>query len=135
MTQTKKSPTSNFTMITNNPMVAEKYPTVTDYFACSLCDILVKGRDAIHLGSRLINHPLYGSIKPTETPYRTLMLSDQRGNLDMMSLRLIEGSFDVLRKLPKKDIAYTESMLEDFQVVDLDLIDSAIRALPADYHF
>ena len=132
---TVKQNLANFIIITNNPLVVEKYPTVSQFFECTLAEIFVKGRDEIHAGARLINHPLYGSVKPNETPYRTLILSKRKADMDMFSLQLIEGAFDVLRKMPRKNIPYTERMLSDYQVIDLDIIDSAMRVLPPDYHF
>lgn len=127
---------SNFQIITNNPLVKEKYPQVSTLVEGSVYDIFVQGRDRIHIGAKLINHPLCGSVKPNESPYKTLLLSKTEGSgLDMFSLQLIEGAFQVLKKLPVKHIPYTPWMLEDYQVIDLDLVDSAIRALPAEYHF
>lgn len=127
---------ANFQMLTNNPMVREKYPEVSVAVGGSVCAVFVAGRNAIHKGAKLINHPLCGSVKPNESPYKTLLLSKTEGApLDFFSLRLIEGAFQVLRKLPVKHIPYTEKMLEDYQVIDLDLVDSAIAALPAAYHF
>ncbi|KRL67317.1 GrdX family protein [Companilactobacillus versmoldensis] len=126
---------SNFYILTNNPMVQEKYPKITeldDNF--SVGDIFAGGRNAIHLGAHLINHPLAGSIKPNQSPYKSLVLSDDKGELDLFSLKLIEGAIQVLRKFPSRSRPYDESILEDFQVVDLDLLDSAIDSLPYEYH-
>lgn len=126
---------SNFYILTNNPMVQEKYPKITeldDNF--SVGDIFAGGRNAIHLGAHLINHPLVGSIKPNQSPYKSLVLSDDKGELDLFSLKLIEGAIQVLRKFPSRSRPYDESILEDFQVVDLDLLDSAIDSLPYEYH-
>lgn len=126
---------SNFYILTNNPMVQEKYPEITeldDNF--SVGDIFAGGSNAIHLGAHLINHPLAGSIKPNQSPYKSLVLSDDKGELDLFSLKLIEGAIQVLRKFPSRSRPYDESILEDFQVVDLDLLDSAIDSLPYEYH-
>lgn len=126
---------SNFYILTNNPMVQEKYSEITeldDNF--SVGDIFAGGRNAIHLGAHLINHPLAGSIKPNQSPYKSLVLSDDKGELDLFSLKLIEGAIQVLRKFPSRSRPYDESILEDFQVVDLDLLDSAIDSLPYEYH-
>jgi len=127
---------ANFQILSNNPKVIEKYPQVSTLISGSVYDIFVSGRDRIHQGAKLINHPLCGSVKPNESPYKTLLLSKTEGDpLDMFSLQLIEGAFQVLKKLPVKHIPYTERMLDDYQVIDLDLVDSAISALPAEYHF
>jgi hypothetical protein len=98
-------------------------------------DIFTLARDEIHLGARLINHPLSGSIKPNESPYKSLVLSNERGSLDTDSLLLMEGAIATLRKLPKRERTLSERVLDDFQVIDLDLLDSAIAALPSNYYF
>lgn len=40
-------------------------------------EILVRARDLVYIGHRLCNHPLYGSLRPHETPHRTVVLSDR----------------------------------------------------------
>ncbi|WP_057764408.1 GrdX family protein [Companilactobacillus tucceti] len=126
---------ANFYILTNNPMVEEKYPEITEFEEDSTVgDIFNHSRDAIHLGANLINHPLAGSIKPNQSPYKSLVLSDRKGDLDMFSLTLIEGANQVLKKLGPRRRGYAESVLEDFQVIDLDLLDSAIDGLPYEYH-
>lgn len=125
----------NFHIVSNNPMVAEKYPDLTEFQEnSSVKDIFSEGRNSVHLGANLINHPLAGSIKPNQSPYKSLVLSDRKGDLDMFSLRLIEGAIQVLKKFPPRGIKYDEQTLEDFQVIDLDLLDSAIDSLPYEYH-
>lgn len=125
----------NFHILTNNPMVQEKYPEITQFDqSLSVGDVFTQGRNSIQLGANLINHPLAGSIKPNQSPYKSLVISDRKGSLDMFSLRLIEGAIQVLNKFPKLNRKYDESTLEDFQVVDLDLLDSAIDSLPYEYH-
>lgn len=125
----------NFHILTNNPMVKEKYPEITQLETdFSVADVFIHSRDAIHLGANLINHPLAGSVKPNQSPYKSLVLSDNKGNLDMDSLNLIEGAIQVLHKFPFRKIKYDADTLEDFQVIDLDLLDSALDSLPYAYY-
>ena len=126
---------ANFRIITNNPQVAEKYPTVSQFAPDPVEQVFIRCRDRIHQGCRLITHPLSGSVKPNESPYKSVLISRSGGELDFASLQLIEGAEAVLKKLPRKHINYTPRMQEDYQVIDLDLVDSAIHSLPADYHF
>ena len=122
-------------IITNNQIVFDKYQNITSLQDCSVEDIFILARDEIHLGAKLINHPLCGSIKPNESPYKSLVLSGERGSLDTDSLLLIESAFATLRKLPKRERKLSERVQNDFQVIDLDLLDSAIAALPSNYYF
>ncbi|MFD1471600.1 GrdX family protein [Companilactobacillus mishanensis] len=126
---------ANFHILTNNPMVEKKYPEITEFDKnLTVATVFSNARDSIHLGANLINHPLAGSIKPNQSPYKSLVLSNRKGSLDMFSLKLIEGSTQVLKKFPPRARPYNESTLEDFQVIDLDLLDSAMDSLPDEYH-
>ena len=125
---------ANFHILTNNPQVAEKYPALSVPLSCGVEGIFLAARDEIHLGAVAINHPLSGSVKPNESPYKSLVLSLRRGPLDEYSLTVIESALEVLRKMPVRNIDFPARVLEDFQVIDLDLLDSAIVALPAQYH-
>lgn len=127
--------TANIKIITNNPLVADKFAKISHFTSCSVSDIFTKARDEIHLGASLINHPLSGSIKPNESPYKSLLLSVKRAELDYKSLQMIETAFETLTKLPVYDRAFPQRVLDDFQVIDLDLLDSAISSLPAEYYF
>lgn len=40
----------------------------------SSLDVLREARDKVHLGWRLLHHPLYGNIRPTLQPFRTMLL-------------------------------------------------------------
>ena len=126
---------STIKIITNNQLVFEKYQKITKLQNCSVEDIFTLARNEIHQGAKLINHPLSGSIKPNESPYKSLVLSNEHGSLDTESLLMIESAIATLRKLPKHDRKLPERALNDFQAVDLDLLDSAIIALPANYYF
>lgn len=126
---------ANFIILTNNPLAAEKYPGAAALHSADVEGIFLLARDRVHLGARLINHPLSGSVKPNESPFKSLVLSLHSGGLDSDSLQLIEGAQAVLKKLGQKHRDYPPRVLEDFMVIDLDLLDSAIKALPSDYHF
>lgn len=125
---------ANFYIITNNPQACKKYEELTFFVDTTVQGIFLKARDAVHAGAVLINHPLSGSVKPNESPYKSLVISYVKPALDVASLQLIEGAIIVLDKLPVKDRKYNQQVLDDFMAIDLDLLDSAILALPAEYY-
>ena len=125
---------ANFHILTNNPLVAEKYPEIAQRLDCEVDGILQAARDEIHLGAVLIGHPLSGSIGIGESPCKSLVLSLRRGSLDVKSLQLIESALEAFRKTPPNLHELPPEILRDFQVIDLDLLDSAIKGLPAQYH-
>ena len=125
---------TNFTIFTNNPAVKATYPQLVTEVSGDVGDVFTAVRDAVHRGAVLISHPLAGSIKPNESPYKSVMASASVGALHTDSLALIEGAAAVLRKMPLKHREYPQQVLDDFAVIDLDLMHSAMASLPPDYH-
>lgn len=125
---------ANFRILTNNPAVKSAYGAVAQCVKGSVAEVFQTVRDAVHLGAALISHPLAGSLKPNENPYKSVMLSTRRGPVDESSLATIEDALAVLQKLPVKARRYGPKVLEDFSVIDLDLVHSAMQALPSAYY-
>lgn len=119
-------------LITNNPLVRNKLEKSfnLEYCQVSYLELLKLVRDRIHLGYRLLTHPLSGSVKPSETPYKTVIIS-KCDSFHIDSLMIIENSISTARKLLKGgDIPnWNEKILEDFQVIDLSLIEGVIYKL------
>jgi len=116
-------------ILSNNPYVAAKFPETTRFLKCDVGGVFTAVRDAIHTGAVLVSHPLSGSIKPNESPYKSIAVSTPpKGEraLDFKSLQIIEDAISTLQKLPIKNREYTPSMLDDFRVIDLDLISHAV---------
>ena len=120
-------------ILTNNPDVIEnlkdrKVLRVDGTYR----DVLVKARDLVHQGHRLLTHPLMGSLKPNETPYRSVAVSSEKGTLDMDSLLLIENAIETFDKFaqvtrPDRGVNTPERMLADFRMIDLSLISNALE--------
>lgn len=119
-------------IITNNPKTYEKY---NDSFEIeylenkSYFDVLIYTRDKIHMGHKLLSHPLSGSVKPNETPYKSILISNKKGKMDIDSLILIENSISIYEKFQNisKVPNWNNQVLEDFMVVDLSLIESTLN--------
>lgn len=120
-------------ILSNNPMVWRDFPG-TNKLEGTLRDVLLQARNFIHQGHRLINHPLAGSVKPNETPYKSLVLSSSKDPLDYNSLCLIESAIEVTDKLPLLERNWGEKVDQDFQFIDLTLLRTAIEQLPLDMH-
>ena len=120
----------NTIIITNNQKVRdffEKERIEVLYIDGDYKDVLYAVRDKVQLNYHLLTHPLSGSIKPNETPYKSIAIKKER-ELDLLSLELISNAIEVYKKLQKdlKTPFWTESILEDFRVIDLDLIKNAL---------
>lgn len=123
----------SFIIMTNNPLVRDRYrgQYSVEYQDGVYMDLLVRVRDKVHAGHKLLTHPLSGSVKPNETPYKSVMISQKRGTMDLESLSIIEEAIVTCRKFPVKYDGLPQRALEDFQLVDLTLIDSAIPSASA----
>lgn len=121
-------------IITNNPKVQENYGSrfTVLFVRGNYREVLVHARDLIHKGHKLLTHPLMGSLKPNETPYRSVVLSgESQGMTDSDSVMMIEDSimvFDKFAKTARNDRgeSSTEKIKEDFMEIDLSLLKSAL---------
>lgn len=128
-------PHSNIILYSNNPKVAETL-TGFEHIKCdSYEDVLLQVRDAIHNGQHLLTHPLAGSVKPGESPYRSVALTKQTGELDMRSLEIIESAIDRLRVLTehREERNYPQKTLEDFELIDYNLLLTGLEAMLGGY--
>lgn len=98
-----------------------------EYQDITYIEILEKARDLIHKGYKLLTHPLYGSVKPNETLYRSVVLEEAE-EFDIQSLLLIEEAIVTAEKFKKNKMTpnWTESVKYDFRVIDFDLIKKTI---------
>jgi hypothetical protein len=121
-------------LITNNEFVYEKFKDDIEIIYDGnllYLDVLNMVRDKIHLGHRLLTHPLSGSVKPNETPYKSIIISREKGELDKKSLNIIEESILVTKKFlnNEKTPNWTKRVLDDFKTIDLSLISPVIEKI------
>ena len=114
-------------IITNNPMAAEKYADRGEVIflpEANYRDVLVAVRDKVYLGHQLINHPLYGSLRPHETPYRTVALTAKpAAQPDADMCMIMSDAFTVVDRftLPEASVM-SERIRNDYQMIDCDLL-------------
>lgn len=126
-------------VVTNNPMVRDHLPDndlKLVWVEGEYEDVLTVVRNRVHEGYQLLTHPLAGSVKPYETPYRTVLLSAEATNLHMPSLGVLEQALTLLASFKGKDGSlhslrtYREEHLPDLQLVDYDLLKAALNQQP-----
>lgn len=117
-----------FQLITNNPYVRDEYGEKYEvkYYDCTYEEVLLKCLSMSEQGYQLLTHPLSGSVKPNETPYKSIMMSLKPGNVDLESIEILEKSLITCRKFPKLHVTWSEQAIADFQMIDYTLISSAI---------
>ena len=118
-------------IISNNPKVMATFSTIG--YCC--CDdyqhVLYQARDKIHAGALLLTHPLAGSVKPGESPYRSVVVDEREGALDLRSLEVIEAAIDRFNTLMAgaRARSYDEQTLQDFQLIDYQLLKSGLESI------
>lgn len=121
-------------LISNNKRVIEeltKEGLEPLYMDVDMLSLLKEARNRIHLGARLLSHPLSGSIKPNESPYKSLLLEEGCSGLDQESLSIIENAIAVTEKFLSHGLRYIQDKREyaDYASIDLSLIKSAFANL------
>lgn len=122
----------NYILISNNKYVNDTFQGKIDLIYkedYNYMEILEFVRDKIHEGHKLLTHPLSGSIKPNETPYKSIIISKEKSDLDLKSLSIIEEAILTARKFLDNEETpnWTEKVLDDFRVIDLSLIENVIK--------
>ncbi len=118
--------------ITNNPMLLDRGFTALEYHDTDVLGLFNLTLKDVTAGFRLLSHPLSGSIRPDITPYKTILLSEKAGQVDELSMQLIHKAIRYaedlyqLRETPLYKLC-TEQMREDFQLIDLCLIERALE--------
>lgn len=121
---------SDYLIITNNPLVKEKLGHVRNvvYLKVSYEDLLKEVRNRMHKGYRLLTHPLSGSVKPNETPYKSVIISKDISEIDTANLMIIENAIQACGKFQHKKDRYSPEVYEDFQLIDWTLLESGMAS-------
>lgn len=119
----------NFLIVSNNPLVRDTYEGKynVEYFDVSYVNLLNKVKKYCEEGHKILSHPLSGSVKPKETPYKSVLVSINKGEIDINSLRIIINSLDSCDKFDKINSGNNQAD-KDFQLVDCSLISSALES-------
>ena len=123
--------TGRYSIITNNPLVLAELGAdeSVEYYEVTYAELLCLVRDRVHAGARLLSHPLSGSVKPGETPYKSIMLLDRKGVVDEQSLALIENAIETCSKFTQRTWHLRPKIDQDFQLIDLTLVQSALSSV------
>ena len=123
-----------YRIITNNSLCRDKYQELlpVEYLeGKGYMDVLLTVRDYIQKGWRLETHPMTGSLKPNQTPYKSIMVSDlPLDQEEFYSQEMTIGnSILSCRKFLeiKQTPAWSEENRKGFMIVDLSLIEGAIQ--------
>ena len=124
---------ASYSVLTNNPLVRDTLKDKKEviYKEISYEDVLREARDRVYRGYRLLSHPLSGSVKPNETPYKSIMIGNRKEEIDAQSVRIIESAIESCRKFVFKSDKYKPEVYKDFQLIDWTLLESAMASTDA----
>ena len=120
----------DFLILTNNPLVPAcmegkgKY-TIRFCPEKSYREILVMARDMVYAGHTLYTHPLSGSVKPNETPYKSVIVSVEPHGFDSDQGEIMANAIAVFDKFTPIGWNLNERILADFQLIDYTLLAGA----------
>lgn len=118
------------TLLTNNDRVYEKYKDTLEVILLdSYEEVLIKARDMVYDRHILLTHPQASSLKPNQTPYRSVVVYPKGEEDNMKDILLIEKCIETFRQwqeiapTPKN---YAEKVADDFKTIDLSVVDNII---------
>ena len=86
-------------IITNNDRVYEKYKKEMQVILLdSYEDVLIKTRDMVYNRHILLTHPQASSLKPNQTPYRSVVVYPKGEEDNMKDIVLIEKCIETYRQ-------------------------------------
>ena len=117
-------------LLTNNDRVVEKF---ADKIHCILCkdyeEVMIKTRDMVYAGNKLLTHPQASSLKPNQTLYRSIIIYPKEGEDNTKDIMLIEKCVETFRQwqgIAKSPESYPEDVANDFKTIDLSVIENVI---------
>jgi hypothetical protein len=119
----------DFLIITNNPLAVA---CMKEYYEMDFLpegtyrDVLVKARDRVYAGYTLYTHPLSGSVKPNETPYKSIVVSKKKHEFSMDQAEIMSNAMTTFDKFAPRNRVLSEKVLKDFQLIDYTLLAGAL---------
>ena len=126
-------------LITNNPCFQQSADSSRlELLDGTPLDVLTVARDAIHLGSVLLTHPLYGNLRPNQQPFRSILLRSSRNEekssvstVCLESILTIEEAMLLYRGYGSRLLdpeRLPVAMREDYAFVDFELMRESLTS-------
>ncbi len=117
-------------LLTNNDKVTAKFG---DTIKCITCkdyeEVMIKTRDMVYGGHKLLTHPQASSLKPNQTLYRSIIIYPKETEDNTEDIMLIEKcveSFRHWQEIAKSPESYADNVANDFKTIDLSIIENVI---------
>ena len=113
-------------LLTNNDKAVDKFGNT---IKCIMCkdyeEVMIKTRDMVYAGHKLLTHPQASSLKPNQTLYRSIIIYPKEGEDNTEDILLIEKCVETFRQwqdIAKSSESYPENVADDFKTIDLSVI-------------
>ena len=120
-------------LITNNDRVYEKYKDEIKIILLNTYEeVLIKVRDMVYDRHLLLTHPQASSLKPNQTPYRSVVVYPKGKEDNMKDIMLIEKCVQVYyewQEIAPSPTKYADKVANDFKTIDLSVVDNIIPRL------
>ena len=83
-------------------------------------------RELVHMGHELYTHPIAGSVKPNETPYKSIVVDKAPGAFSMEACNLMSNALITFDKFKPLNVVYSDYHHQDFQLIDYTLLCGAL---------
>ena len=117
-------------LVTNNDRVYKKYKNeMQAILVDSYEQVLIKVRDMVYDKHVLLSHPQASSLKPNQTPYRSVMVYPKGNEDNMKDIMLIEKCLEVYQQwqeIAPSPAKYSDKVAYDFKTIDLSIVDNVM---------
>lgn len=116
---------SEVVIITNNPLVNNIPNVAVARINGSCLDVFAQVLNYVAQGHRLISHPLAGSIKPNQNPFKSVLISFQTGTVNRQEMAAVHQALCMAEEMSFDPYRYSEAA-GDLQMIDKELLEQAL---------
>ncbi len=118
-------------IITNNPIVKNINNAEICFVRGDQRQVLYQVLNKVAGGHTLLSHPLAGSIKTEDNPYRSVVLSTSITEADLSTLNMLEYCLGKVESGVRDGMQsrQLDQLARDFQMIDKELLDNALQSL------
>ena len=121
------------TLVTNNDRVYRKYKDDMEVVLLgSYRDVLIKVRDLVYDRHILLTHPQASSLKPNQTPFRSVMVypkGEEDNTKDIMLIEKCIETFEQWQEIAPTPDHYQKNVEDDIKTIDLSVIENIVPRL------
>lgn len=116
---------SEVVIITNNPLVNNIPNASVARIDGSCLDVFAQVLNCLAQGHRLISHPLAGSIKPNQNPFKSVLISLQTGTVNRQEVAAVHRALCMAEDMAVDPYRYREAA-GDLQMIDKEILEQAL---------